>query len=54
MAVLNKNKAASGAELDKASKVLGEKEWQALVDVIRTTEVLLSGDVPKEAVVKKK
>lgn len=49
-----KSEGASGAELGKQSKLLSEKEWQALADVVRTTEVLLSEEVPKEAVKKKK
>ena len=31
---------------------LSGKEWQALVDVIRTTEVLLSGEIPGKAIKK--
>ena len=42
---------------DEASTSLGTgnlsgKEWQALVDVIRTTEVLLSGEIPGKAIKK--
>lgn len=42
---------ARGASL---SLNLSGKEWQALVDVIRTTEVLISGEVPGNAITKHK
>jgi hypothetical protein len=49
---LDANSGASGAALAKEHEELSAKEWQALVDVIRTTEVLLSGEIPGAAVKK--
>jgi hypothetical protein len=42
---------AKGQDLAKGGPSLGRKEWQALADVVRTTEVLLSDEVPRAAVV---
>ncbi|MEO1541659.1 MAG: hypothetical protein AAFU59_14845 [Pseudomonadota bacterium] len=43
----------SSEDLAKSHPELSAKEWQALLDVIRTTEVLISGEIPKAAITKK-
>ncbi len=45
-----REKAPSSMRLAKGNAELSEKEWQALLDVIRTKEVLIGGLIPKEAV----
>jgi hypothetical protein len=47
------SKKKSAGDLAKEHDMLSEKEWQALLDVIRTKEVLISGVTPKEAITKK-
>lgn len=47
-------KKPSSGDLAKRNKDLSEKEWQALLDVIRTEEVLIDCMVPEEAVEKQK
>ena len=47
-------KKPSSTRLAKDHKQLSEKEWQALLDVIRTLEVLIDCMVPKAAVKKEK
>jgi hypothetical protein len=44
----------SSGDLARRDKSLSEKEWQALLDVIRTAEVLIDCVVPEEAVEKQK
>ncbi|TDF99560.1 OTU domain-containing protein [Paenibacillus piri] len=47
-----KKSGPSSQKMAKDHKELSEKEWQALLDVIRTKEVLVEGMIPEDALTK--